>query len=232
MDWQSFWEGGKELTIPMLMARAVILYFALIIATRLMGHRQVGILSGHNYLVAAGIVSLAAVRMVNPQSSLTSGLLIVFAFAGVNVLLSYLDLKWPRAVDQKASVLMEGGRLIKSSLMDCHITIDNLLGQLRLKGVHSLSELDAVILEPYGKISISKKPAALPVTRMEMKLPPKPTALSTILIYDGVVQDENLRQLGVDRQWLAGKLLENGTSDYRKVFLAMLEASGTIYIST
>lgn len=32
-----------------------------------MRERQVGILSGHNYLVAAGIVSLAAVRMVNPK---------------------------------------------------------------------------------------------------------------------------------------------------------------------
>jgi uncharacterized membrane protein YcaP (DUF421 family) len=232
MDWQLFWEGGKELSLSVLMARAVILYIALIIATRLMGHRQVGILSGHNYLVAAGIVSLAAVRMVNPQSSLTSGLVIVFAFAGVNVLLSYLDLKWPRAIDQQASVLMEDGKLIKSSLMDCHITIDNLLGQLRLKGVHSLSDLDAVILEPYGKISISKKPAALPVTRVEMQLSPKPTALSTILIYDGVIQEENLRQIGFDRQWLAEKLLENGTNDCSKVFLAMLEASGSVYIST
>jgi len=232
MDWQLFWEGGKELTVSMLMARAVILYIALIIATRLMGHRQVGILSGHNYLVAAGIVSLAAVRMVNPQSSLTAGLLIIFAFTGVNVLLSYLDLKWPRAIDQQASVLMEGGRLIKSSLMDCHITIDNFLGQLRLKGVHNLSELDSVILEPYGKISISKKPSALPVTRIELQLSPKPAAASTILIYDGSIQDEALRQVGLDRQWLEGQLLKNGISDYQKVFLAMLEASGTLYIST
>ena len=71
MDWKSFMEGSKNLSTFALAIRAVILYIALIIATRLMGHRQVGILSGHNYLVAAGIVSLAAIRMLNPESSLT-----------------------------------------------------------------------------------------------------------------------------------------------------------------
>jgi hypothetical protein len=66
---------------------SAILYIALIIATRMMGHRQVSILSGHNYLVAAGIVSLAAVRMLTPESSLISGLVIVFVYT-VNVLLT------------------------------------------------------------------------------------------------------------------------------------------------
>ena len=68
VDWNSFMEGSKNLSIFALALRAVILYIALIIATRIMGHRQVGILSGHNYLVAAGIVSLAAIRMLNPES--------------------------------------------------------------------------------------------------------------------------------------------------------------------
>lgn len=60
-----------------------------------MGHRQVGILAGHNYLVAAGIVSLAAIRMINPESSFTSGLVIIFVYAGVNIFFSYLDIKFP-----------------------------------------------------------------------------------------------------------------------------------------
>ena len=53
MDWISFMEGSKNLSTFALALRAIILYIALIIATRMMGHRQVGILSGHNYLVAA-----------------------------------------------------------------------------------------------------------------------------------------------------------------------------------
>lgn len=231
MDWKTFLEGGKELSTTALVLRAVILYIALIIATRMMGHRQVSILSGHNYLVAAGIVSLAAVRMLTPESSLISGLVIVFVYTGVNVFLSFLDIKWPGAIDRNASILMENGRLIKSSLLDCHVTLDNFLGQLRLRGAHNLSEIDTVILEPYGKISVVKKPEALPLTRKQMKLLPKPSALPAILIYDGEIDEKNLQQLGLDHKWLAKKLREKGIANPQDVFLAMLEASGTIYIS-
>lgn len=231
MDWTAFWEGGKELSTLALVLRAVILYIALIIATRLMGHRQVSILSGHNYLVAAGIVSLAAVRMLTPESSLISGLVILFAYTGVNVFLSYLDIKWPRYIDRHPSILMEGGRLIKSSLLDCHVTIDNLLGQLRLKGAHNLSEIDTIVMEPYGKISVVKKPEALPLTRKQMNLPLKVVALPTILIYDGLIDERNLHQLGLDQTWLKGKLENKGIVNPQDVFVAMLEASGDLYIS-
>lgn len=66
MVWQGIFEGAKDLPFWAFAVRAVILYSALIFVTRMMGKRQIGILSGHNYLVAAGIVSLAAVRMVKP----------------------------------------------------------------------------------------------------------------------------------------------------------------------
>lgn len=231
MDWKSFMEGSKNLSTFALAIRAVILYIALIIATRMMGHRQVGILSGHNYLVAAGIVSLAAIRMLNPESSLISGLVIVFVYAGVNILLSYLDIKWPKAIDRKPNIIMKGGTLIKQSLLDCHVTLDNLLGQLRLKGAHNLSEIDSIVLEPYGKISVIKKPEALPLTRKQMNLPQKPTALPTILVYDGKIDEKNLRQMGLDLQWLMKNLGEKGITNPKDVFLAMLESDGTVYIS-
>ncbi|GLC29140.1 YetF domain-containing protein [Clostridium omnivorum] len=231
MDWNSFWEGSKTLPTYALMIRAVILYIALIIATRLMGHRQVGILSGHNYLVAAGIVSLAATRMLNSESSITSGIVIIFVYAFVNVFLSYLDIKWPRAIDRHATILMKGGIILRENMLDCHITIDNLLGQLRLKGAHNLSEIDTVILEPYGKINVIKKPEALPLTRKQMNLPHKISAIPTILVYDGKIEEKNLHSLGLDHDWLMTKLREKGNINLKHVFLAMLESDGTVYMS-
>ncbi|KXG73761.1 DUF421 domain-containing protein [Thermotalea metallivorans] len=231
MDWNSFWEGSKDLSTFALAIRAIILYIALIIATRLMGHRQVGILSGHNYLVAAGIVSLAAIRMLNPESSLTSGIVIVFVYAFVNIFLSYLDIKWPKTIDRKPTILMKDGIIHRKNMLDCHVTIDNLLGQLRLKGAHNLSEIDTIVLEPYGKISVIKKPEALPLTRKQMNLPPKMVALPTILIYDGKIDEKNLHAIGLDHEWLMTKLREKGIANPKDIFLAMLESDGTVYIS-
>ena len=231
MEWNSFMEGSKNLSVFALALRAVILYIALIIATRMMGHRQVGILSGHNYLVAAGIVSLAAIRMLNPESSLTSGIVIIFVYAFVNIFLSYLDLKWPKAIDRKPTILMNNGIMLRKNMLDCHVTLDNLLGQLRLKGAHNLSEIDSIILEPNGKISVIKKPEALPLTRKQMNLPPKMVALPTTLIYDGKIDEKNLHKMGLDHKWLIEKLMEKGIIDPKDIFFAMLESDGTVYIN-
>lgn len=224
-------EGSKNLSVFALALRAIILYIALIISTRMMGHRQVGILSGHNYLVAAGIVSLAAIRMLNPESSLTSGIVIIFVYTLVNMFISYLDIKFPKTIDRKPVVLMKSGILLKKNLMDCHVTLDNLLGQLRLKGSHNLSDIDSIVLEPYGKISVIKKPDSLPLTRIQMNLPTKSTALPTILIYDGKIDEKNLHQLGLNHDWLMRNLGEKGITNPLDVFLAMLESDGTIYLS-
>ncbi|HIG0362421.1 TPA: DUF421 domain-containing protein [Clostridium sporogenes] len=231
MDWNSFMEGSKNLSVFALALRSIILYIALIIATRLMGHRQVGILSGHNYLVAAGIVSLAAIRMLNPESSLTSGIVIIFVYAFVNIFLSYLDIKWPNIIDRKPTILMKDGIILRKNMLYCHVTLDNLLGQLTLKGAHNLSEIDSIVLEPYGKISVIKKTEALPLTRKQMNLPPKMVALPTIIIYDGKIDEKNLQAMGLSHDWLITKLKEKGIINAKDIFLATLESDGTVYIS-
>lgn len=228
---QAFLNGSKDLPFWALGLRAAVLYIALIVATRAMGHRQVGILTGHNYLVAAGIVSLAAIRMISPESSLISGLIIVFVYAGANVLLSFLDLKFPKMVDRRPVILMAEGQISKRNMMDAHVTLDNLLGQARLKGAHNLSEVDSLVLEPTGKISVLKKSGTTPVTRKQMNLPPKSVTLPVVLVYDGRVQHENLAKLGLDLNWLTGRLNRKGFEEPSQVFLAALEPSGDLFIS-
>jgi uncharacterized membrane protein YcaP (DUF421 family) len=231
MIWKEFWFGGHELPFWTFGLRAFILYITLIIVTRFMRQRQIGILSGHNYLVAAGIVSLAAVRMVNPEASLVAGLAIIVVYAAINILWSYLDLKFPRQIDRHSVILIENGQLIRKNLNDSHVTLDNLMGQLRLKDVHNVSDVSLAILEPTGKINVVKKSQTLPITRKQMKLPFINAGVPTILIYDGEVQLENLRNLGKDEQWLDKMIREKGFLQVKDVFLALLEGDGSIYTS-
>lgn len=231
MTWNDIWNGAKELPFWAFSIRAVLLYITLIIATRFMRQRQIAIHTGHNYLVAAGIVSLAAVRMVNPEASLAAGLLIVVLYAAINIFLSYLDVKFPRFIDRHATVLVENGQIIKKNLLDARITIDNLLGQLRVKNIFSLSEVELAIVEPSGKINVIKKASGLPVTRKQMKLPLKNVSIPIVLVYDGKVQNENLKMLGHDLKWLDGKIKAKGVLQIKDIFLAVLEGDGTLYVS-
>jgi uncharacterized membrane protein YcaP (DUF421 family) len=231
VEWQAVLNGSKEIPLWGFAVRAALLYFALIIGVRWMGHREVGILSGYNYLTAAGIMSVAAVRMVSPEASLTSALVIVFAYALVNVFLSYLDIKWPKLIDRTPVILIQNGLIHKENMLDSHVTIDNLLGQLRTKGAHNLSEVDYAILEPTGKISVIKKPDFLPVTRKQMNLPPEFTGLPTLLVYDGKADHKNLSKLGLDSNWLNDHLAQKGFQSVKDVTMAALQPDGTLYVS-
>lgn len=231
MTWNDFWLGSTFLPFWVFAIRAIILYAFLILATRLMRQRQISILAGHNYLVAAGIVSLAAVRMVNPETSLLSGIVVILVYAAVNVVISFADVKLPRKVDRHSTILIENGQIIKKNLLDARITIDNLLGQLRIKNVFNISEIDTAIVEPTGKINVIKKAKSLPVTRNQMNLPSKNTDVPTVLIYDGKVENDSLRLIGHDFNWLDRKLKEKGIMEPKDVFLAAFESDGTIYIS-
>lgn len=226
-----FLNGSNYLPFWAFIIRATILYFALILATRLMKPRQVGILSGHNYLVAAGIVSLAAVRMVNPKSSLIAGVVIVLLYAGVNVFLSYLDIKFPKKVDRHSVVLMENGIINKDNMRDAHVTINNLLGQLRLKNIFNISEAEMITLEPTGKVNVLKKSKLLPVNKKQMNISTNPVYLTTIIIYDGKLEQDELKRLNLNKGWVEGKIKEKGIKDITDVFLMLIQTDGSLYIS-
>lgn len=231
LSWHDFLYGAEKLPLWAFSIRALILYLVLIVATRFMRQRQIAIHSGHNYLVAAGIVSLAAVRMISPKSSLVAGIAIVIVYAAVNILISYLDVKFPRFVGRHATVLVENGKVIKKNMLDARITIDNLMGQLRIKNVFNLSEVELALVEPTGKINVVKKGKTMPVNRRQMGLPLKNMVMPTILVYDGKIQKENLEMLGYNLEWLNGKIMEKGYGQAKDIFLAVLEGDGSVYVS-
>lgn len=224
--------GSEHLPLWAIMIRAVILYIVLIIGARIMRQRQVGILAGHNYLVAAGIVSLAAVRMVNPKTSIIEGVIIILTYACVNAFTSYLDVKFPRLVDRIPVPLILNGQILKDNLDRVHVTIDNLMAQLRLKEAVNLSEVQEAYIEPTGKVNVLKKATASPVHKKQINIQTVPARLFEVLIYDGQLQTRALTRIGQTSEWLKQQV----TSQYPgkqtgDVFLAVLETQGKVYIS-
>ena len=230
MDWNNFWNGGTSLNPFEIFLRVTILYFLILSMTRLMGPRQVGIVSAFNFITHAGMAHVATARMVNPESSLIAALVIIIVAYSLSLLLSWIDFKFPSLVGTSPISLVKNGQPIWSNLKKAHITIDDLLAQLRLKKVHNLSEVAEAILEPMGELSIIKKPESSPVTRSLLNLPQTPMGMSTILIYDGKVKREELNAFGFRENWLEAEIAKKGYS-IPQVMLATLESTGNIHVS-
>ena len=84
------------------------------------------------------------------------------------------------------------------------LSLDDLLCELRLKDISSLSEVDYAILESNGKLSVFPRTAA---------------PLSHVLIVDGVLQKDMLAALEKSEAWLRTLLKKQGISDMREIFL-------------
>ncbi|MBO8138035.1 MAG: DUF421 domain-containing protein [Desulfotomaculum sp.] len=230
MDWHGFLFGAQQLPLPLIMLRAVLLYTATVVATRVLRFRHIGILAKHNYLVAAAVVGVAGAGIINSRYPLVLGLLSIASLTLIGMGLSYLDLKLPQYLRNNPIPLISYGKMNKKQLRKASMTIDNLLGQLRLNGVFDLNNVDSAYFESTGKVSVFKKPESQPVLRQQMGLPHKNASPPAQLVYDGEIMEENLHKLGLDKKWLETELQKQGFASHKNVFLAALLADGTLYV--
>ncbi len=185
-------------------ARTVILYFAVILAMRIMGKRQIGELQPFELVVTLMLSDLAAVPMQETGIPLLAGLVPIAALVILEVLLSYLSLKSKRArafLLGRPAILIRGGVLDESEMRRLRVNIDDIEDELRKKDIGSVDEVEIAILETDGSISAFPKNTQIPYT----------------LISDGRIIDENLKKSGVSRAALSKMLGRTRPSD---VFLA------------
>src|SRR5690554_3848198 len=102
--------------------------------------------------------------------------------------------------------------------------------QLRNKNVFDLGEVEFAVLEANGKLSVQKKSQNLPLTPKDMKLSTDYKGVSTEIIRDGKIEDENLKQNMLTHEWLYNQLAEQNVSNIEDVFLATLSTDGSLYL--
>lgn len=116
-------------------------------------------------------------------------------------------------------------RAMKRNRLDMHQ-----IGMLmREQGVFSVKDVAFAVFETNGSLSVMKKPAEEAPTRGELKLPVAPVGLPRILIDQGYMQRDELRELGRDEQWLLGLLREQGIERPLDVFYAEWSETEGLY---
>ena len=124
------------------------------------------------------------------------------------------------------------GQIMEDAMRSIRYTLSDVLEQLRDKGVFDLKQVGFAVVETNGKVSVLLKPEFLAVTPRDLKLTVQSSGLSTELVYDGVLIEENLKQANVDQLWLEKELKRQGINSISEVFLAVLDSSGALYLDT
>ncbi len=214
--------------------RTAIIYFALLLAMRLMGKRQLGEMELSEFVVASLIADLAAHPLQDMGIPMVNGLVPIFTLLCFEILIAGVSLKSIRLrtlLFGRPSVLVTRGVIDQREMHKNRFTVDELMQELRSRGLFDLSQVEYAILETDGRLNAIPFPAAQPPTAAQLKVEVPDDGSALIVVSEGRVIGANLRRLGLDTDWLAQELSRKGAASPKEVYLMTVNHSGQSYLA-
>ena len=144
-------------TFMLLIGSVLGIFTIIIVITRIFGLRTFAKMSSFDFASTIAVGSVLASIVLNKNQTLAEGGVILFAIIGFQTLFSFLVRKitWFKSIfTNDPYLLMWKGEIYYDNLQRCNIGESDLLAKLREANVHKLSEVQAVILESTGDVSV------------------------------------------------------------------------------
>lgn len=206
---------------------------SLFILTKLMGYRQISNMSVFDYINSITIGSIAAEMATDMDSDYLKGLAAMIVYAIFAVVLSKIcqkSITLRRLINGKAITLYLHGELYKENLKKAKMDVDELLIECRINGYFDLSQIEAIVLEPNGKISILPVTENKPATPKDLGITPLQEEMFANVIVDGQILKYNLKHIGRDEAWLNQQLATHNIKNVKDVFLAICDRQGNFHV--
>lgn len=155
IDWAALFLPSIPLTEVFI--RGSVTYLTIFILLRLVLKREAGTIGVPDLLLVVLLADAAQNAMAGEYTSITDGILLVGTILSWNIFIDWLSLRVPvvnRFVHPPPLRLIEDGRLNKRNMHREFISEEELMSQLRLKGIEEISEVKLAYMEGDGEISV------------------------------------------------------------------------------
>ena len=190
--------------------RTFLFYAILMLSLRIMGKRQIGDAEPSDLAVTILISELVSTPLQNAEEPILNSLVPIAVLVVIEIAVAVLSLKnlrLRRFFQGRYGILAEDGKINQKELTKAHITVDELLEEIRQNGGVSVDEVRLCVLETSGRMSVIMKngttPAKLPIT----------------LVSDGKTIGRNLKECGISKETLE-KFLSDEKIGIKDVFWA------------
>jgi uncharacterized membrane protein YcaP (DUF421 family) len=132
-------------------------YLFIILALRLLGKTELAQLSITDLIFVLLISNAVQNAMVGSDTSLEGGILAASVLFILNLIFKKLKYKFPsikKVMEGEPVILIHKGKLLEENCRKNNITKDELLQAIREHGSASIEEVDSLILEADGNISV------------------------------------------------------------------------------
>ncbi len=212
--------------------RTIIVYFFVVLAFRMLGKRQIGELEPSELVVAIVISEVAALPIQDASQPLINSLVAIFLLIILEVVVSfgaYKSFAVRKVIFGTPSVFYEKGKINQKEMEKQRFNLNDLMECVRNTGATSLSEVDFVIMETNGNVSVIPTSQSRPVNTKDLDVKATPTYLSYVIIDNGSINYNNLKRIGMNEKQLKGRLRPYNV-EAKDVFCMTATRSGEVVI--
>ena len=212
--------------------RTLILYSVVICGMRIMGKRQLGQLQPSELVVTILISNIATLPIENSDVPLILGIIPILTLMSFEVILSVFTLKsvrLRRLIWGGTRVIIKDGRIDQKALAGLRYSVDDLMEQLRANGIFDLRQVEFVLAETNGQLSIVKKAPFETLSPKSAGIQVENTPPPVLVVADRKVIEEGLKLCKMSEQELK-KLLKKAGYRLEDVFLMTCTPQKDYYI--
>ncbi|MGE7667452.1 DUF421 domain-containing protein [Ureibacillus composti] len=215
--------------------RSIISFFTILILARIIGKKQLSQLTFFHYITGITFGSIAAEISTNEEIIFWDGFTSLIWWALLTILVSFISLKSSKArilFDDRPTMIIQNGTIIKNGMKKARLHPDELSMLLREQGIFSFDDVLHAVFETNGELSVMKKPAKSPATKVDVKADASiPPYIPTEVISNGAITKKNLIELDLTEEWLLNKLKKKNVKNIEDVYFAQILENGSLYIS-
>lgn len=158
IDWRAIFVPQNSLIDPLI--RGTIMYLGILAMLRLVLRRQIGGIGPADVLVIVLIAEVAGNSIAPNEQSVGEGLLLVGTILFWSYLMEWLQSRFPgfqRLMRDPKLKLIDNGRMLRRNMRREFVTSEELMAQVREKGLEDCSRVKSAYLEADGSISIIER---------------------------------------------------------------------------
>ena len=138
----------------------ILAYFALVLFLRVAGNRTLSKLNVFDLVVTVSLGSTLATVVISKDVPLADGAMAFFVLIALQFIVTWTNVrvKWVRKlVTGEPILLLHQGRMLDPALLKARVAEDEVFVALRMAGMSTLDQAEAVVLETDGSLTVIGK---------------------------------------------------------------------------
>lgn len=205
----------------------------LFLLAKLIGNKEMSQMTLFDYINGITIGSIAAEMATSLEDDFLRPLLAMVIYAVVVLFMTWLtqkSIKARRLIVGKSIILYDNNKLYAGNIKKGKIDLTDVLTQCRSRGYFDLTQIQTIILESNGQMSILPKSNFRSATPQDLEIETEPDKPTVNVILDGKILEDNLKYSGNNKIWLQHQLKTQGIRKIEDVFLAMCDYKNNLTV--